>query len=282
MPRFKRVYVEITNICNLNCSFCHKTKREKEFISVENFRYIISSIKPFTNYIYMHIMGEPLLHPQLNQLLDICEEYKIKVNITTNGTLIHNVKNDIINKKSLRQINFSIHSFEDNNGIFDEKYLLDILDFAFKNKENIISCLRLWNIEENNDSNKHIVSIIENYFSLDRDYLTGITSGNGITLTKNIYFQQQKRFVWPDINREYEINSGMACFGLRDHLGILVNGDVVPCCLDCEGDIVLGNVYNQEFKDIFDCKRAKNIIEGFRKKQAVEKLCKTCGWNFNE
>lgn len=156
--KFKKIYIEITNICNLKCSFCPLTIRKKEYMSITNFEYIINQIKNFTKYIYLHIKGEPLLHPYIKDILNICDKYQIKVNITTNGTLI---RNDI-NNDCLNQINFSIHSLEDNK---KEEYLNNILDYIDHKNENTYISLRFWNIDH--FDNKEILKKIENHYKFD-------------------------------------------------------------------------------------------------------------------
>ena len=131
VKKFKKIYLEITSVCNLACSFCPPTKREKQFISVEDFSRRLDQIKPYTDYIYLHVKGEPLLHPEIDQLLDLSYEKGFKVNITTNGTLIDKNKEKLLNKPGLRQMNLSLHSFDGNIGSKDKDgYVKSILSFA--------------------------------------------------------------------------------------------------------------------------------------------------------
>ncbi|HIS11510.1 MAG TPA: radical SAM protein, partial [Candidatus Onthocola stercoravium] len=67
----KKVYVEITNNCNLDCSFCIKNTRKSMFMSEDNFEVILNKLKNTTSYLYFHVMGEPLLHPLINEFIDI-------------------------------------------------------------------------------------------------------------------------------------------------------------------------------------------------------------------
>ena len=86
--RFSRCYLEITNRCNLSCSFCPKTKRPARTLSPAEFRLLAEKIRPYTDYLYLHVLGEPLMHPELETLLGICGELNFRVVITTNGTLL--------------------------------------------------------------------------------------------------------------------------------------------------------------------------------------------------
>lgn len=279
MKMFKRIYIEITNVCNLSCDFCPKTKRKPEFMNIALFEKIIIQIKPYTDYVYFHILGEPLLHKNIDKFLDVCEKYNIKVNITTNGTLIKDTKEKIIYKKSLRLINFSLHSFEaNNNDISMGQYLEDIFEYVEDNKNNSIICLRLWNLGDKEiESNNYLLEKIKSRFNLEYIIEEKITSGNGIKLKDKLYLQQMKCFEWPDINKQIYLNEGF-CYAMRTHVGILVDGTVVPCCLDGEGVIVLGNINIQSFKSIIDGQRAKSIYNGFSNRHLVEKLCMTCDY----
>ncbi len=281
--RFKKVYVEITNVCNLSCNFCPKTERTAKFIDIDEFCYVLSEIHPFTDYIYLHLMGEPLLHPKLEQLLMEAENFGFKVNITTNGTLLSRQEDVLLQSKALRQVNVSLHSFEANEvnmTLFE--YVESVLQFIQKAQQssNIISAVRLWNMDSEklqgaNELNHKILELIESYFPQERSIAEILSKEKQIKLGQRVYLNIAEKFQWPDINHS-EIHDEVFCYGLRDQIGILVDGTVVPCCLDSEGIIALGNIYEQPFGDIIVCERAKKIYEGFSNRKAVEELCKKC------
>lgn len=285
MKNFKKIYIEITNVCNLACSFCPQTKRPARFMNIETFKKILSQIKPYGEYIYFHIKGEPLLHPDIDKLLDISYEEGFKVNITTNGTLITKVKDKLLKKPALRQINFSLHSFDGNEGSENkDEYINNIIDFTKDAKENnIISALRLWNLDVNNETNiqkkrnKHILEILEREFNLSYNIEDMISPIRGIKISDKIYLNQDYEFSWPDL-KEPEDNGIGFCHGLRNQVGILVDGTVVPCCLDGEGIINLGNIHNTDFSEIIESERANNLFNGFSGRIAVEELCRKCGY----
>lgn len=286
MKRFAKVYLEITNKCNLSCDFCPKTKRAPAFMSGETFSIILDQIKPFTSYLYLHVKGEPLLHPELDNFLDIAHEKGFQVNITTNGTLISRQQEMLLSKPSVRQINFSLHSF-DGNAVCQnrEEYIDDILHFAKGAQSNsqIIVSLRLWNLSENSGTdfavrrNNETLFAIEKAFDLSYRIEDEVLPARGIKLADRVYLNQANLFEWPDLwAKEYP---GEAfCYGLRNQAGILVDGTVVPCCLDGEGVIDLGNIHTTSFVDIIDSPRARAIFDGFSRKEAVEELCKKCGY----
>lgn len=284
--KFKRIYIEITNICNLNCTFCPKNSRTPSFMKIEEFENILKSIKGYTDYLYFHVLGEPLLHPDIDRFLDLCKEYNYKVNITTNGTIIKEKKHKIIHKPALRQMNFSLHSFDANTlNISLDEYLDDILNFV--KEADIITSLRLWNIknvintadkQSIYEKNRHILKRIEDFLGLDYKIEEKITSGNGIKITSNIYISQASQFIWPDAKLTSDLDSKGFCHGLRDHIAILVDGTMVPCCLDSEGTIALGNINNSSFKEVLEGERAINMYEGLSGRKLVESLCRKCDY----
>ena len=284
MKKFKKVYIEITNVCNLNCNFCPKTSRELKFMDRESFEYIVKSIRSYTDYVYFHLMGEPFLNKELQNFLNICGENFLKVNLTTNGTLINEVKEILINSKALRQVNISLHSFEANeNNIDFNEYIDNIIGFVKEatEKTNIICSLRLWNLDTkysaSNKMNVDIFKFLQQEFEIECDLKECLKEKNSCKLKNNVYVSMGEKFKWPSLSSE-ELGERAFCYGLRDQIGILVDGTVVPCCLDSEGSISLGNVFYSTLDEILNGKRAKDIYDGFSGRKAVEELCRKCGF----
>ena len=286
MKKYKKVYIEITNICNLTCNFCPETQRKAEFMSEDTFSKILDQIRPFTDYIYLHVKGEPLLHPELGRFLDISYEKGFKVNITTNGTLISNVGDLLIVKPAVRQINFSLHSFDGNeSSISKHEYIDSILAFCKRAvvESNIIISLRLWNLDESlltedqRKRNVEIIDKIEQNFQLSYKISANLSEGKSLKIEERVYLHQDIEFKWPDLKEPEDLNKGY-CFGLKNQIAILVSGIVVPCCLDGEGIIHLGNIHQHEFSEIINGKRAENIRIGFCNHNLVEELCRKCGY----
>jgi radical SAM protein with 4Fe4S-binding SPASM domain len=284
MKKFKKVYIEITNICNLKCNFCPKTSRKLKFMDKESFEHIVKNIKPYTDHVYFHLMGEPFLNKELEHFLEISKENQLKVNITTNGTLINDIKDILLNSQALRQVNISLHSFEANEENIDfNEYINNIIDFVKEATEstNIICSLRLWNLDTkysaNNNMNIDIFKLLEQEFEINCDLKECLKEKNSFKLKNNVYISMGEKFKWPSLKEE-ELGERAFCYGLRDQIGILVNGTVVPCCLDSEGSIPLGNIFESTLDEILNSKRAKDIYNGFSERKAVEELCKRCGF----
>lgn len=284
MKKFKKIYIEITNVCNLSCNFCPKTTRKLKFMDNTSFEYIVNRIKPYTDHVYFHLMGEPFLNKELKHFLDISKDNEMKVNITTNGTLIDEVKEILINAQALRQVNISLHSFEANEEKVDfNDYINKIIDFVKEATErtSIICSLRLWNLDArysaSNNLNIDIFKLLEKEFDIECDLKESLKRKNSFKLKNNVYISMGEKFKWPSLEED-ELGERAFCYGLRDQIGILVDGTVVPCCLDSEGNISLGNIFEKPLEEILNSKRAAHIYDGFSGRKAVEELCKKCGF----
>lgn len=278
--RFQKIYIEITNRCNLNCAFCPKSIRKYEDMKPENFEYILKQVKEYTNLIYLHVKGEPLMHKDLKQIFDICDKYNIMVNLTTNGTMLKNGLDILMNFKGLRQVNVSIHSAVENNKNDMEvaKYINEVCQCVDILKKNTIISYRLWNVNriQENQHNKVALDLLAEKYNIPMLYKLA-RENNYIELEKNIFLNQDIEFKWPNINEKIICTEG-TCLGLKKQLAILSNGDVVPCCLDENANILLGNIFETDLGSIINCDKAIRIIEGFNNNKLCEKLCQTCGF----
>lgn len=280
MKRFKRIYVEITSACNLSCSICPGTRREKSFMELVAFDEILGRIRPFTDYLYLHVMGEPLLHPRFPEILDVCGRHGFRVNIATNGVLIRRHKDALLESGSVRQINFSIHCLDiQRNSEIPAGYLADILEFIDegRRKSGIYFALRLWNMKQGTVPDTGLLSGIERFFSLPQKIMDMKIEGKGIALAPRVFLNFGEEFVWPEPDSGVSEDKAF-CRGLRDHCAILVDGTVVPCCLDRDAAVSLGNISSLELPEIIGSLRAEEIIRGFSEGRAVERLCRSCGF----
>lgn len=261
---YKRVYVEITNACNLRCSFCHGHSRSRRFMTEGEFTRILAELAGKTEYLYYHLMGEPLLHPEFPHFLALAKGKGFRSNITTNGTLLPQRGEEIL-QAGVHKVNISLHSLEDGD---PEAYVQSCADFARRAKAyGTIVSFRLWT-----GMNKEILENLQNVLPGDWQENT-----RGYRIQDGIFLEFGEKFDWPD--RDARAGDGrIACYGMRDHFGILCDGTVVPCCLDSEGDIALGNVFTQTLSEILTSKRATAICKGFQNRNAVEDLCRRCGY----
>ena len=248
-------------------------------MTVEEFDTITNEISPLTNTVCLHLMGEPLLHPNIKEIFEICNKKNLNVYLTTNGTLIKQ-NLDLLKSGCAKRISISLHSFEANNNSTSlQKYLEDIL-FSCKeiadNSQTYIE-FRLWNkTNEKNAKNTLNKNIIE---KINKTFNTNITDHNlqrHTIITDKIYINFADTFEWPINTENLEKNSIKFCYGLRSHFGILCDGTVVACCLDNEGKLALGNIFKSKIVDILNSPRAQNIYKGFTDRNTTEEFCKTC------
>lgn len=270
MKKYRKIYIEITNNCNLNCSFCSKVNRKKKYMSLEEYEKILNKIKDYTSYIYLHVKGEPLLHPKVIEMIKLAEQYKLKVNLTTNGVLFDKYAKELGQCTNLNKINFSLHS--ENN---KDNYLDDIFgNIKFLSKKTTV-IYRLWTLKDNELDKKstEIVDKIKDFYNLSTETVERIKKEKNIKIKSTIYVDKDNEFEWPTINSH---KSCGFCYALKTHIAILVDGTVVPCCLDSDGMINLGNIFDNSLEDIIDSEKYRKLKESFQKRKPIELLCQSC------
>lgn len=272
----KRAYLEITNICNLRCSFCPGTGREGRFLPPEEFRLLAEKLRGRVRYLYLHVMGEPLLHPRLAELLAIAADAGFRICLTTNGTLLDRTAEVLLSARNLHKLSVSLHSAEGNGMEELDVYLRPVWDFALRAaRSGTICALRLWNLGGAERRNGEILSFLESRLGVPPLALPQPRPGSW-RLGERLYLEQAERFDWPDLSAPE--TGTRFCLGLREQIAVLCDGTVVPCCLDHEGDVPLGNLLEQELDEILASPRARAIYDGFSRGNPSEALCRRCGF----
>ena len=271
--RFRKIYVEISNLCNLSCAFCPGTKRKPGRMTPEDFAKLLPKLHPYTDFLYFHIMGEPLCHPHLAEFLAMAGEQGFRVILTTNGTLLSRQQEMLLSAPALHKVNISLHAFEANDLVVSfGEYLADCFQFGKVAEGKKLVVYRLWNQGGADARNEEILSAMEKRFPKPWQ-----AEPRGTRIADRVYLEYGEKFDWPDLQAT-EGSEKLFCYGLRDQLGVLWDGTAVPCCLDHEGDLALGNLFTQDMEEILQSPRAKAIYEGFSRKEAVESLCRRCGY----
>lgn len=273
MKRFRKIYLEISNVCNLKCNFCPGTKRNAKVMTEEEFSALMPKLRPWADYLYFHLMGEPLCHPQLERFLQIAGEAGFQVILTTNGTLLKKQAEVLRNAPALYKINISLHAFEANTlSVPFEEYLRQCFSFGQAVQGQKLVIYRLWNQGGAEKQNESILAALEEVFP--RPWKK---ERRGIRIGDRVYLEFGDKFDWPDLNAD-DGGEQVFCYGLRDQIGVLCDGTVVPCCLDHDGDIPLGNLFRESLEAILEKPRSRAIFEGFSRKKAAEELCRKCGY----
>ena len=270
-----KIYFEITNVCNLDCSFCHKTSRKKKLISEEEFDTVLSKIEGRSKYLFFHLMGEPTLHPLLPSFIEKARQKGFLPAITTNGSLLHE-KGDLLLGCPFYKISISLHAPDANPAFSAEGYLESCVAFAKEAaKRGKIIALRLWNLGSGAD-NSDILDFLHKAFPEEWKDIRG---GQSQRLSERIFLEWGEKFDWPDpALPECDKDADLFCYGLRDQIGILCDGTVVPCCLDADANLALGNIFVSELEDILSSTRARAIYDGFTRRRGAESLCRKCGY----
>jgi MoaA/NifB/PqqE/SkfB family radical SAM enzyme len=239
----------------------------------EEFAFLLPRLQEWTDYLYFHVMGEPLFHPKLERFLEMAGESGFKVILTTNGTLLPKRQEMLLHSAALHKVNISLHAFEANDlkMPFDE-YLKGCFDFGKAAEGKKLITYRLWNAGGLDEKNREILDSMHLAFPE-----SWVQVRKGTRIADRVYLEHGDKFDWPDLNAP-DGGEKVFCYGLKDQIGVLCDGTVIPCCLDHEGDIPLGNLFRQELGEILADSRAKAMYEGFCRGQATEELCRKCGY----
>lgn len=271
--KFRKIYLEISNLCNLRCNFCPGTVRAPKVMQEAEFAALLPKLRPYTDYLYFHLMGEPLLHPKLEQFLALAGDAGFRVILTTNGTLLPKQQQILLDAPELHKINISLQSFEANDSAFTmEEYLTGCCSFAKAAEGKKLTVFRLWNLGGLETLNHDILKTLEAYFPKP-----WVVEPRGTRIGCRTYLEYGDKFDWPELTAP-EQDGQCFCYGLRDQLGVLCDGTVVPCCLDHNGDLALGNLFETDMEEILSGPRATAIYSGFSDRRAVEPLCRRCGY----
>lgn len=271
--RFNKIYLEISNVCNLNCAFCPGTKRKPHVMSEAEYASLLPKLRPYVDFLYFHLMGEPLCHPQLERFLQLAGDAGFKVILTTNGTLLKKQQAVLQNAPALHKINISLHAFEANDlSVPFDTYLSDCFRFGQAMEGNKIVVYRLWNNGGTDALNDQILRAMQDHFPQPWQ-----ENRKGIRIAERVFLEYGDKFDWPDLSAP-DGGDRVFCYGLRDQIGVLCDGTVVPCCLDHEGDLNLGNLHDKSMEEILNSPRARAIYLGFSSKKAPESLCRRCGY----
>ncbi len=266
-----RCYIEITNTCNLNCDFCPKHHRPKRQLTAEEFDQITEKVRGKVCFLYFHLMGEPLLHPLLPQFIMTAREKGFKTVLTSNGTLLHRCMEllDTLPHK----IQLSLHSHESNERGELAEYMDEVMLFSTQAaQKGTCVVLRLWNQGGRDRENEEVMRLIEQYAPKPwRE------RPDGFRLSDNLYLEFDRKFQWPDAKKErVGEKAQLYCKALTKQIGILSDGSLVPCCLDHDGDVILGNLFRQSLEEILSSPRAVAMTEAFKHHAASERLCQNC------
>lgn len=269
-----RCYIEITNVCNLSCDFCPKHNRVERRMTAQEFDLVTDRLRGRAIFLYFHLMGEPMLHPLLPDFIRMAREKGFNTVLTSNGTLP--VKAMRLLSSLPHKVQLSLHSHESNGKGILAEYIDKVMQFAIPAAEQgTCVVLRLWNQGGRESENEQVMQLLEKYVQKPWH-----ERPDGYRLCDNLYLEFDRKFQWPEVlpptNSPEGERAEVFCKALHKQIGVLSDGSLVPCCMDHNGDIRLGNLFTQSLDEILDSPRAKAMIEGFRHHRATELLCQNC------
>jgi len=282
--KFYRIYIELTNVCGLRCSFCPTKNLPNESMSLAFFEEVIQEVTPFTREIACHVVGDPLTLPNLSEYLNIIHKYKMKAILTTSGYFMKKHNFETLFHPAVKQINVSLNAFNKNDtSITFEQYMRPILNLCHekvKQEKELFINLRMWNLDEvmsEKSFNSELFDALEHAFGV-RLNLAQLNpkEKKSIRLDNKVLLHFDNYFEWPSLqNKNYGHGT---CQGLSSHIGVLANGDVIPCCLDNDAIMKLGNLKEQSLEMIVHGTRATNMREGFKVSKCSEEMCLKCSY----
>jgi radical SAM protein with 4Fe4S-binding SPASM domain len=278
VKRFRRIYLELTNACNIACPFCPENNRPVRNISLSELNAVIPQISVCTDEIRPHLLGEPLVYPYFEEFCRLCEDYSLAVKVTTNGLLLDEKHSKLLRSGCIKEINFSLQSYYPQTHGSEESYVASLIDFSESQEtlsQGIYINYRIWNLDNGiiPASHKILLSLILQHYNK-----TSVLPDIGVRslrLSDRRRISFDNRFEWPSLKHPIRSVTGR-CHGTVSHIGILSDGSVVPCCLDSQGTIVLGKIFEKPLSEIADSMRLTAMTDGFNNGQCVEELCKRC------
>lgn len=277
--RFEKIYIELSDICGLKCDFCPSKKGQRKSMELEKFEHICKSVQGMAKLYTFHVLGDPLMHKNLQAYLDIALKYKMQIELTTSGFYFDDENiNMLLNTKNIHQINISLGAFLSQNKISLDKYFENILKLIFfhqQEQKSFFINLRLWNLDKNFQApmqNHIIYEFLQKYFGVKIQ-----TRKEKNRLARYIILHQARLFKWPSL-KDKIIRTNGTCYALNKQIAILSDGNLVPCCLDVKADIKLGNCFKQDFKTLLHSSLYLDLKENFKQGILKAELCKRCSF----
>lgn len=272
---FEKIYIELSDICGLKCNFCTNDKSKRKIMDIDKFEFLTSKIKNKAKIFTFHVLGDPFLLSNLKQYLKIAEQNYMKIELTTSGFYFGD-KDFLFEFENIHQINISLIALLVQNKINFNDYFKNIDIFLKKHlaiKHNSFINFRLWNFDEKFNyplENEFLYDFFEQYFNTKFDKKLQRNR-----LARHIILDQKKQFKWPNLNNKFISDIG-TCYALEKQVAILSDGTLVPCCLDSNGCINLGNVFEKDFNELINNEKFLKIKNDFKNNKLTQALCQRC------
>ncbi len=246
---------------------------------LELFEKVCKEVAPLTPIITLHVLGDPCKLKNLNRYLNVAKRFSLKVDLVTSGVYLHDF--ETLLQDIIYQISISLDAGLDNhNKINQHRYIQKILEFCrYKFEKNSEVFLNLRIQDSTLDKHQNLIKpFLESFECVS---LESLKTQDRARLFKKSFLNIQKTFKWPNLNAQNPLNQESKipyCYGLIKQVAILSNGVVVPCCMDTQAHINLGDLNHMPLKDILNSQKAMAIKTHFLKGEALELLCKNCSY----
>ncbi|MFP6144790.1 radical SAM/SPASM domain-containing protein [Helicobacter pylori] len=276
---FKKIYIELSDICGLQCSFCPNPKNVRGVMPLELFEKVCKEVAPLTPIITLHVLGDPCKLKNLNRYLNVAKRFSLKVDLVTSGEYLRDF--EALLQDIIYQISISLDAgLDHHNKLNQHRYIQKILEFCrYKCEKNSEVFLNLRIQDSTLEKHQNLIKpFLESFECISLETL--ISQGRA-RLFKKSFLNIQKTFKWPNLNAQNPLNQESKipyCYGLIKQIAILSNGVVVPCCMDTQAHINLGDLNHTPLKDILNSQKAMAIKTHFLKGEALELLCKNCSY----
>ncbi|MCE1225283.1 MAG: glycosyltransferase [Geobacteraceae bacterium] len=243
--------------------------RPKGYMTFEQFRIIADKIRPYCRYLYLHLWGEPMLNPDIIQIIRYASQFTA-CNISTNGMCLTPQLAEELILSGVRDILFSI------DGMTQETYQQYRVGGDVNKALMNLKMLQYLNQKHGNRvvispqfvvfrHNQHEMRAFRNFcalFGLEASFKAPYIRGGHSNLC-NSDFPEYVRKSYPDKSSRAKAMSG--CPDPRDVMTILLDGSVVACCYDHNNSNCFGNIFQQDAMDIWNSGR----FMAFRQQVAI-------------
>ena len=286
-----KLIIEPTNICNLKCPLCptaHNMLREKGVLGLEAFNNIVDDIAPITKSINMNFAGEPLLNKDIFKMAKYAESKGLKTMISTNTTILARYVDEIFDSEISRItvcLDGASKETHENYRIGSdfEKIKENIRLICQEKKERNLTkpqvTLQFVVMKHNEHEVGDIIEIARS-LGVDNLNLKTVSLGSWVDVDKRRRLAKK----WLPSNQRYsryeirdeapQVKSKPKICGWIRQSVILWNGDVTVCCYDFNGELVVGNIFKEPFRKIWNSARYKKIRKAVVRKEL--ELCKKC------
>ncbi|MBA7489523.1 PqqA peptide cyclase [subsurface metagenome] len=282
--------IEPTNICDHRCPVCETGSgilgRKKRMTNFDEFKYILDQFDNNLRELMFYFMGEPFLNKDAYKMIRYATDKGIYVSSCTNGVKVE--PKELV-ESSISEVSFQLGGMTQKT---HEKYrvggnlakLLKNLEETIEWKERLNKdhlkviagfILMKHNEDEINDFISYTKKVgVDEYQVIDSCVRTVEQGKEFLPSDKTHWIYDEKEFKKGNLISKVRPNN--YCEWIYFTVTIQVNGDVVPCCRDPHGRIILGNVFKENIYNIWNNEKYRKLRKAVTTRQRELELCRLC------